>query len=223
MTGRSKVDFQALKRRHRAQRDGYPQALSLRLHRSLSWLDNAEQHHQDVDSAFIFYWIAFNAAYGYEAEPAYRSGESQAFRQFLEKIVDLDSHGRLEKLVWQQFSGPIRVLLDNQYIFQPFWEYQQQRISELEWRSRFDNAKTSVHQAMASRQTAQVLGIICHRLYTLRNQLIHGGATWHSGINRDAMRDCHAVMAALVPTILIIMMDNPDTLWGPPAYPVVGT
>lgn len=215
--------YQTLKARHRAERDNYPINLSLRVHRGLSWLNNAEQHRQaDADSAFIFYWIAFNAAYGFDVDSEYRQGEKQSFRDFLSKIVALDTNKQLEKLVWQKFSGPIRVLLDNQYVFQPFWDFHNQRIDEADWLDKFKSAKTAAHIAMTNRETDKVLAIICNRLYTLRNQLIHGGATWQSATNRDAMRDCTEVMACLVPTVIGIMMDNPNTLWGDPIYPVVG-
>lgn len=214
--------YQTLKTRHRTERDNYPINLSLRVHRSLSWLNNAEQHRQaDADSAFIFYWIAFNAAYGFDVDSEYRQGEKQSFRDFLSKIVALDTNKQLEKLVWQKFSGPIRVLLDNQYVFQPFWDFHNQRIDEADWLDKFKSAKTAAHAAMTNRETDKVLAIICNRLYTLRNQLIHGGATWQSATNRDAMRDCTEVMACLVPTVISIMMDKPKTLWGDPIYPVI--
>ena len=40
--------------------------LNLRLRRALSWLGRAENEYKgrDFDAAFIFYWVAFNAAYG---------------------------------------------------------------------------------------------------------------------------------------------------------------
>lgn len=57
-------NFADLKERHRQIRDmsGYPEALSLRVHRALSWIKPAESE-TDVDIKFILYWIAFNAAY----------------------------------------------------------------------------------------------------------------------------------------------------------------
>ncbi|KFZ37104.1 hypothetical protein HR45_12790 [Shewanella mangrovi] len=214
--------YSDLKARHRAERANYPHNLTLRVHRSLSWLNNAEQQrNNDSDSAFIFYWIAFNAAYGFDVDSEYRHGEKQSFRDFLTKIVALDSEQQLEKLVWQKFSGPIRVLLDNQYVFQPFWDFHNQRIDETEWTEKFKTAKAAAHTAMTNRSTEKVLAIVCDRLYTLRNQLIHGGATWQSAANRDAMRDCTEVMACLVPTVIGIMMDHPNTLWGAPIYPIV--
>jgi hypothetical protein len=66
-----------------------------------------------------------------------------------------------------------------------------------------------------------VLGITLDRIYTLRNQLVHGGSTWDSKVNREQVRDCARFMAALVPVIIEIMMDNPQTVWSGAVYPVV--
>jgi hypothetical protein len=40
-------------------------------------------------------------------------------------------------------------------------------------------------------------------------------------VNRDQLRDCAAFMAKLVPLVIEVMMDHPETLWGPGTYPVV--
>ena len=59
------------------------------------------------------------------------------------------------------------------------------------------------------------------RLYMLRNQLIHGGATWNSTVNRDQLRDGSEILSYLLPIMVDIMMDNPQEDWGRPFYPVV--
>jgi hypothetical protein len=63
--------------------------------------------------------------------------------------------------------------------------------------------------------------IVLSRIYTLRNQLIHGGATWGSSVNRDQVRDCVGFMGKLVPLVIEVMLDHPETLWGDACYPVV--
>jgi len=35
------------------------------------------------------------------------------------------------------------------------------------------------------------------------------------------MRDCVAILGQLVPLVIEIMLDNPNTLWGDACYPVV--
>lgn len=217
-------DHKRLKARHRAERDGFQESLSLRVHRALSWLQRAEQLGQegDLDGQFVFLWIAFNAAYATEIDERYRQTEQETFRAFLQKLADLDSGGgRFEALVWTEFSQGIRVLLNNPYVFQPFWDFHNQRLGEQEWKERFAAAKRAAQVALGRRDTVTVLSIVLARIYTLRNQIIHGGATWKSGVNRDQLRDCVKLMGKLVPLIIEIMMDHPETLWGEGCYPVV--
>lgn len=114
------MHYQALKERHRQERDQQHPNLSLRLHRALSWLNRAE-HAEDIDGRFIFLWIAFNAAYATDIDEQQRLSEQETFKAFLEKLCSLDSTNSIEKLVWSEFPGSIRVLLDNPYVFQSFW------------------------------------------------------------------------------------------------------
>ncbi|MBO6849720.1 MAG: hypothetical protein JJ867_04475 [Marinobacter sp.] len=214
------MDYQQLKHRHRAERGKYHPNLSLRVHRSLSWLRRAESQ-EDLDGQFIFLWIAFNAAYATEIEEEYRTSEKVSFRSFLEKLSDLDKERLLDELAWGEFPRSIRILLNNRYVFQPFWNYQNGKLTQEDWQDQFDRAKVAAQTALGRQDTATVIGIALSRIYTLRNQLIHGGATWGSAVNRDQVRDCVALMKKLVPSILTIMMDNPDTLWGDACYPVV--
>ena len=214
------MNYQQLKHRHRAERGKCHPNLSLRVHRSLSWLQRAEQA-EDSDGQFIFLWIAFNSAYATEIDEQYRSSEQSSFRSFLEKLSVLDMSRHLQELTWTEFPKSIRVLLNNRYVFQSFWDFQNDKLTQEEWEGQFERAKIAARTALGKQDTPTVLGIALNRIYTLRNQLIHGGATWNSSVNRDQLRDCVALMGKLVPAILTIMMDNPQALWGDACYPVV--
>jgi hypothetical protein len=216
-------DHAALKARQRAERERYGENLGLRVHRALSWLSRAELLGADPDAQFLHLWIAFNAAYATEIDERYRLAEQETFRGFLQKLHDIDGRARLEALVWKEFSKSIRLLLDNKYIFQDFWNYQNGRLKEAEWLSGFGKAKAEVKQALSRRDTVEVLAVVLSRIYTLRNQLVHGGATWNSAVNRDQLRDCCQFMGKLVPLVIEIMMDRPDTLWGQACYPVISS
>lgn len=217
------MDYPTLKARHRLERDTHHVNLTLRVHRSLSWLQRAEQA-DDADGRFVFLWIAFNAAYATDIDENYRLSEQETFRAFLRKLCDLDQERQIEKLVWSEFSGSIRVLLDNQYVFQSFWDYQNGKITEQQWNDRFTDGRRRAQAALAAlaqRDTAEVLAVLFNRIYTLRNQIMHGGATWDSSINRPQLRDCSNLLGKLVPLVIELMLDNPDTLWGDACYPVV--
>jgi len=217
----SSLEHSALKERHRLVREAHPTNLTLRIHRALSWLNRAEQA-QDVDGKFIFLWIAFNAAYAQELNDSDRTSDKAAFRTFLEKLCDLDASKRIDNLIWKEFSASIRTLLDNPYVFQPFWEFQRGRIDANEWEDRFARAKKAAQSALESGKTPVLLSIMFDRLYTLRNQLIHGGATWNGKVNRAQLRDCTRLLSKLVPVIIGLMMDNPAAVWRDAVYPVVG-
>ncbi|PJB30929.1 MAG: hypothetical protein CO109_12700 [Deltaproteobacteria bacterium CG_4_9_14_3_um_filter_65_9] len=214
------MEHSALKQRHRLVRDGHPTNLTLRIHRALSWLNRAEQS-DDMDGKFIFLWIAFNAAYAQELDDSDRTSDKVTFTAFLQKLCDLDTSKRIDDLIWKEFSGSIRTLLDNPYVFHLFWEFQRGRIGEVEWKDRFASAKKSAQSALASGNTLALLSVMFNRLYTLRNQLMHGGATWGGKVNRDQLRDCTRLLGKLVPVIIAVMMDNPNALWGDAVYPVI--
>lgn len=214
------LTFNTLKQRHRAERDQYPSALSIRVHRALSWLNKAEQCRDD-DSAFLFLWIAFNSAYAQDFEQKSSFGERGLFQEFLSKLVELDNQQQLSAIVWEQYSGPIRCILDNEFILQAYWDYQAGRIDQESWKQARSKAKVAANQALSQNDTASVLSIVFARLYTLRNQMIHGGATFGSSANRQQLRDCTSLLQHLVPTLITIMMNSKQAMWGDPVYPLV--
>ena len=105
------------------------------------------------------------------------------------------------QLVWTEFPKSIRVLLDNQYVFADFWRAQSGAIPQEEFERAFAAANHAAHVALGKQDTVTVLSIVLSRIYTLRNQLVHGGATWGSSVNREQLRDCTNFMAKLVPLV----------------------
>ncbi len=194
--------------------------LALRIHRSISWLARAEREQDDPDAQYVFYWIAFNAAYASLLENR-ETRERDNFSKYFKAIVPLDSDRRIYNAVWNIYSGPIRILLDNKFVFQPFWNYYNGMLGYNNWEERFQREKTRLNDALGSRDTEFILSTLFNRLYVLRNQLIHGGATWNSSVNREQVKDGSRILATLVPIMVDIMMDNPRQDWGPPYYPIV--
>jgi hypothetical protein len=212
-------DYDTLKAYHRDVRDTFPDNLRLRVHRALSWLQRAE-HCDDDDGRFIFLWIAFNAAYGCDIHDDRRFSERNLHHHFIKQLCQLDTEHSLYNLVWHEFSGSIRLLLGNRYIYQPYWEYQRGNLEEVDWILRIVRAGMRAKKALANQDTGRVLAILFNRLYTLRNQLIHGGATWNSSVNRTQVRDGASILGKVVPELILLMMQHPEEVWGEPTYPV---
>lgn len=216
---KSNMRHAELKSRHRAERGSWSEGLNLRVHRALSWLNRAEQC-QDEDAKFLFLWVAYNAAYAQNLEGLEQVSEHEKSSKFIAKLISLDSEDRLYHIVWSEFSSSVRVLLTNPYVFAPFWEFKRGEKTEDEWRDAFAKANKAATAALGQGDTSTVLDIILSRLYMLRNQLVHGGATWNSQINRDQLRDGTAFLYSFVPCVIEVMMNNPNTLWGNAVFPV---
>lgn len=196
-----------------------PDNLNLRLHRALSWLDKAHDSHGDLDIEFISLWISFNAVYAKELGE--HSPDRMSFISFLNHVCELDKNKKLYDLIWQKFSQSIRIMLDNRYVFQPFWDYQNGRISERAWQEDFDISNKKDRKSLANQDTHAILIVVFDRLYTLRNQIVHGGATYGSRVNRHQLKDGCQILSYIIPVIIQIILDNPNQDWGKPFYPVV--
>lgn len=190
--------------------ESFPDLLRLRMRRAISWIDRAERCEDgDNDSRFIFLWIALNAAY---ATADQVSTEMGLVRGFLDLIVDLDQEEALFAQLRENYAA-IQLLIDNQYIFNHYWD-------GANWKPAFERDKQNTLRALNEGATAEVLEIVLRRLYTLRNQLLHGGSTWKGSKNRRQVEDGAAMLGSLVPRFVLLMMNHPHLhqQWGTPPY-----
>ena len=211
--------FNKMKDKQRRLRDGFPEAVGLRVHRAISWFGRAMAETGDPDVRFILLWIGFNAAYARDLESD--AGERGSFKGYFDQLVSLDTSHRIYDAVWDRYSQEIRTLLANKYVFAPFWHHQNGVPGHDKWERHLASSQREIAAAMTRFDTAVLLRVVFDRLYVLRNQLVHGGATWKSGVNRTQVRDGAAVLAWMLPVFIDIMMDHPDRDWGRPYYPVV--
>ena len=138
------LDHAALKTKQRALRSGFPETMGLRVHRSISWIGRAEACGDDHDARFIFLWIAFNAAYADERDfQSVATGERAAFVDYFGKLVARDEERRIYTALWQRFSGPVRTLMENRFVFNPFWQHQNGIDGFEDWEERFRSSSRS--------------------------------------------------------------------------------
>lgn len=216
------ISHDKLKATQRERRAGFPPDMGLRVHRAISWIGRAEREADDSDARFVFLWIAFNAAYADERDfTATGGGARRDFAAYFEHLIRLDPEHRIYDAIWQTFPGPIRLLMQNRYVFQPFWSHHNGLPGHEDWPERFAASARTFARAVTGHDTVTVLSCLFDRLYVLRNQIVHGGATWNGRVNRNQARDGAALLAVLMPLFVSIMMEHPEEDWGQPFYPVV--
>lgn len=208
-----------------AKRPHLLEDLNLRLRRALSWLGRAEKEYRsgDLDAAFIFYWVAFNATYGRRSSSSSEETRDRQSRQaYFDRVVEfVDADSVIYDTIWADLLNPIRAMLENQFVFEPYWGYRNGAMKHKDWKKKLEEARGDAEKAIKDVRTEAVLRELFHRLYTLRNQLLHGGATWNSSVNRHQVEPGAQIMSFLVPHFIHVMIEHPDAGWGAPRYPVV--
>ena len=205
-------------------------SIALRMRRATSWLQRAElamdaMEVEDYDAACIFYWIALNAAYAQDIPLGLARGrtwtETDEFKAFADKVFARDTGNSLAKLVFDVSRKAILRLTEDVYLYKGYWLSRNGVYSGQGWRSRFEKECISARQHLMRgdyRLVREILPVIFDRLYVLRNQLVHGGATWRSSVNRTQIETGATVLATIVPSIISIMLENSSEDWGPCFY-----
>lgn len=208
-----------LKKQFRACIEQHDESARVRLHRAISWLARAEAEDDDNDARFVFLWIAFNAAYAREF--ALEGSAREQLNGFFEHLLRLDAGKRIAALLLQHFSGPIRTMVANRYVFEPFWRALRSHDSSGRWETSLAAGTKAATRAMLDNRVDIVLSVVFDRLYVLRNQLVHGGATWNSKVNRAQVRDGAHILMALVPLVIELMVEHPEADFGEILFPVL--
>ncbi len=200
-------------------RDDLSESHAIRLHRAISWLRCAEDYSDtDDDLCFITLWISFNSCYAVD-DNHQDSTERQEFKDFSKKLCTLDTEQHIHNCLWNNFPGFVRLLINNKYVYAPFWA--SQRLGRDDWKPMFEKSKTHALRSLSYNNTPELLSVVLDRLYVLRNQLLHGGATYQSNMNRDQVVDGKRMLLELMPIVIEIMLNADDQDWGEIFYPVV--
>jgi hypothetical protein len=188
---------------------------AIRMHRAISWLFACENG-ENVDLSFLSAWIGFNACYSVPPENA---GETENARmwKFLQEVIEQDDHRLIASYIFEEQIGLIDSLMSIQYLFKQFWI--SIHVQEEGWDAEYEIQNTRLLIDRDQRNTLSHCNAIVQRVYVLRNQVIHGGATFESSMNREQMNICNQFMHGLLLRIINVMMKKPLYDWGSTNYP----
>ncbi|RKG30454.1 hypothetical protein [Acinetobacter tianfuensis] len=193
------------------------EAFNLRMMRGLSWLKKAYDLNETPDLQYMSLWIAFNALYAQGTKP-----NEECLPQFLQMLCQKDAEGKLGQVLWGKFCQPVQMLLQRHALYQGFWDYQNAKISIEQFKAELAQDMELQRLAMQQQDTSAMLILLFKRLNTLHIQLMQGGMSCGSAVNRKYMQDCCRVLDALVPVMILLLLENASTLdLGKPFYPVV--
>ena len=191
------------------------------MYRADSWIRHAEKDPLDDDDRFIALWIAFNALYGqadsYLMEST-KPSEMQDVRTFVARACQIKGSERRFLRGLEAVGDDVRILCESPFLYIEYWgsgftDALEGRLQSLSGRAAPRNRKALV----------QFLGDLFERIYVLRNQILHGSATYGSGANRGTLEPALRVLRELVP-LLRTLVDESDSAvdWGRLPYPAKG-
>lgn len=198
----------------------FDESFRIRIHRALSWFKKAKDLNLkgELDLSFITMWIGFNSAYGRELSAAFKS-EHVLISEFFDKILEQDTKHEISDILWQQSKNAVLSLIQNRFTFEKYWHFVNGNMDDSNWEDSLSKSIIKAKRLVAEKDTSVMLSMVLGRLYTLRNQLLHGGATFESMLNRPQIEDALQLMFEIFPVIVQLMMEAPDKeIWGKPYY-----
>ncbi len=204
---------------------------AVRLHRVCKWLGVAQALYagppQDQplgerelqDLGFITCWISWNALYSRWDEQGQAEAEFASMRTCLGDLLKVDREGFLAAWVYREREA-IGAVMNNPFLYRHFWLEVGREDGDLELMDPID--RTLVTRLIDQQRWARLFEDLFGRLYVLRNQLIHGGATPGGSINRVQVAHGRILEGFMVAAIRAIIHGNdPWHDWGHLPYPVL--
>lgn len=202
--------------------EGRAEGLRIRVHRACGAIGQAESleavgEASSNDAALVFRWVALNALYGrWDGERGAPVPDRRALDSFTSEAARVDSSGRLGSTL-AELREEARSLLESPFLIERFW-------SDQEW------DRVRPQRGRAAKFGGEVVekrtGAAMHRLlisvYFLRCQLVHGGATLGSSMNREVVEPGSRVLALATGQLAALVIEHGTEMkWGEVCYPPV--
>ena len=193
-----------------------------RLRRAQLWLSRAKSATKyspakildDSSVRFIFYWIAFEAAYSIRSN----SG-SHRMNRVIRRIINEDQK-QANKLV-KKLRSTIRELVNLPPTHYEFWEHVENQTYN-QWKKKFKNENEKCETGTAE----EVLPIVFERLRVVRHQIFHGANSRHKSYGGLQVKCGQELLAEFVPhfieTIQKSIDRDPKEDWGKVPFPRQG-
>jgi hypothetical protein len=205
-----------------------------RLSRAESWLCAASNleatvgpNEVDAQTVFLYRYIAFNSLYGMWK---FQGSEKQTWTQldrFFDNILILHSEDRHRKgntlrTALLQCQSSWLGLMDNEYLDKGYWAVQEHLPG---FREKYRSAKFGALRRLSQQEYKDLLHSIFSRIVVLRNQIVHGCATFgRVSLGWKSVTTANPVLRTLVPAFLLLMGQYPDSVdWPPIPYPRRGS
>ena len=195
-----------------------------RVARMTAWIERAAAERPATDDnahvRFIFYWIAYEAAYQtYKAKgPSSHTLEREVFHH----RATWHDGNRLQEILRQHRESTVK-LLELRQVERKFWYQENQRAtSDAEWDSGFQKRVQDAKNHLYNLETEHTLNDLFGNLSIVRHQIVHGGSAGIQSRGLSQVLWGAELLAALIPRFCASIEFNIEEDWGSPPFPRVG-
>ena len=203
-----------------------------RVQRMNTWIELAEAAPDDLEHdhvRFVFYWIAYEAAYQ-DQDPDVADSQK---KEKLHRNLAQHDRGRLQSILHAQKKGAVS-LLELRWASPSFWKKWSRgnegvRSAE-EWEGKFrDRVQSDVDGLNAAARSgikaeiAASLNALFRNLSIVRQQIVHGGSTGPHGRGRTQVILGAKLLKAFIPCFRDSIESNIGQDWGRPPFPRMGS
>ena len=204
------------------------QGLFDRLQRADSWIQAASDLQPErMHEAFIFLYIAFNCLYGrrkYEGDEAQIEEDLDAF---FSKILamhrrDAEEGGTILRTALAACHQDGAVLIRDRFLVNRYWRGTQPPAM---LQTKLNKEALGALEALADGDHREFLSLVFRRISVLRNQVMHGCATYGArSYGRAALAKALRVLRVLIPAFYqLVRQYGHDLAWDPIPYPRLGS
>ena len=218
-----------------------------------TWISHAEAEAISSERShirFLFYWIAYEAAYHMNEAGESEGGHGKERRNFHQRLADHDWE-KLQSILCAQ-EGDVVDILELRQAHPSFWQRRKVRKGSKgvvetagAWNRDFQKWVKSARKRLGGavarrtgrdephdavwyqRKIAGTLNDLFENLSIVRHQIVHGGSAGPDSRGRTQVIRGARLLSAFVPCFHDIIKnsikDNPDEDWGEPPFPRVGS
>ncbi|MBH58728.1 MAG: hypothetical protein CMJ82_16270 [Planctomycetaceae bacterium] len=129
-------------------------------------------------------------------------------------LLELDEDEHVAFVIRRQ-DRRIHEMFASKYLNRKNW-----RKHEIKDHDQRDQSVLAYQQWRQTQNWARIFDGLLDRIYLIRCQMVHGGATYNSGKNRRSVNDCNVVLNELINAVCMILIDKgTDHDWGIMCYP----
>jgi hypothetical protein len=204
------------------------QGLLDRLQRADSWIQAASALPPDrLHEAFIFLYIAFNCLYGRRKYEGDASQIEEDLDAFFTKVLAMHERDAAEGE--RILTGALKVcredgavLIRDRFLVNRYWRGNQPPAT---LQPKLNKEAVGALEALADGDYREYLGLVFHRISVLRNQVMHGCATYGArSYGRASLAKALRVLRVLIPAFYqLARRYGHDLSWDPIPYPRLGS